>query len=74
MEAATLDARDERRFDSEVEARVDFDSLAATDVALALLNICIESEVEAEVRFKQIFVFLFWGVVCVCGGGWEYYG
>ena len=38
MEAATLDARDERRFDSEVEASVDFDSLAATDVARALLN------------------------------------
>ena len=59
MEAATLDARDDRRFDSEVEASVDFDSLAATDVARALLNICIKSEVEAEVRFKQIFVFLF---------------
>ena len=38
MEAATLAARAERTFDSEVEVSADLDSLAATEVARALLS------------------------------------
>jgi len=38
-EAATLAAREERTFDSEVEVSADLDSLAATDVARALLEL-----------------------------------
>ena len=38
MEAATLAARAERTFDSELEVSADLDSLAATDVARALLS------------------------------------
>ena len=36
--AATLAAREERTFDSEVEVSADLDSLAATDVARTLLG------------------------------------
>ena len=54
-EAATLAAREERTFDSEVEVSADRDSLAATDVARALLGniLCVSNrsalKISAEV-------------------------
>ena len=48
-EAATLAAREERTFDSEVEVSADLDSLAATEVARALLgNILCIKQVRCE--------------------------
>ena len=60
-EAATLAAREERTFDSEVEVSADLDSLAATDVARALLGniMCVSnrsavkiSEVSADLNLS----------------------
>ena len=54
-DAATLAAREERTFDSEVEVSADLDSLAATDVARALLGniLCVSNrsavKISAEV-------------------------
>ena len=52
-DAATLAALEERTFDSEVEVSADLDSVAATDVARALLgNIWVSNrpvEISAEV-------------------------
>ena len=50
-DAATLAAREERTFDSEVEVSADLDSLAATDVARALLGniLCVSNRLAVKI-------------------------
>ena len=63
-EAATLAAREERTFDSEVEVSADRDSLAATDVARALLGNSLYQTGQRRSVLKSALIAIHWQPLC----------